>query len=205
MLETILLLTVVGLLGMMSPGPDFFLILRNASAYSRRAAIATAAGITVGIAVHVTYCVLGIGLIITKSVLLFNTIRYAGAAYLIYIGWKSLRSKTVSVVPDNTPKERRDVPLQGFIEGLTCNLLNPKATLFFLSVFTQMIDPNTPLEHQAVYGLVFVVWGIVYWSLLVLFVQHPLVQRLLTATGHTIDRVFGGILIALGLRVALID
>ncbi len=108
-------------------------------------------------------------------------------------------------MPESSEKTKADVPLQGFLEGLSCNLLNPKATLFFLSVFTQMIDPGTPIQEQAVYGLVLVVWGIVYWSLLVLFVQHPIVQRGIASSGKAIDKIFGGILIALGLRVALAD
>lgn len=72
----------LGLIAVISPGPDFALTLRNSLAYSRQAGICTAMGITVGHIVHATYCLVGIGAIISRSILLFNIIKWLGAAYL---------------------------------------------------------------------------------------------------------------------------
>jgi threonine/homoserine/homoserine lactone efflux protein len=81
-------------LGVMSPGPDFAMISRNSLVYSRRTGIYSAFGLALGILVHVTYSLIGIGLIISKSIIIFSTIKLLGASYLIYIGYKALRTKS---------------------------------------------------------------------------------------------------------------
>jgi RhtB (resistance to homoserine/threonine) family protein len=206
MFHTIGLLFVIGMLAIVSPGPDFFLILKNASLYDRRAALATVAGITIGIMIHISYCIMGIGILISKSILLYSLIKYAGAAYLIYIGFKSLQSRPRALAGVATNGESQSASVRrAFMEGLICNVTNPKVTLLMLSVFTQVISPQTPALEQIVYGSVFVVQTIVYWSLLVLVIQRKEVQNLLGRIQHQIDPAFGGILIALGLKVAMSD
>src|SRR5688572_10012358 len=93
-LPIILTVALVHLLAVISPGPDFIMITRNSLMYSRKTGIYTAIGLGLGILVHVVYSLVGIGLLISKSILLFNTIKLLGAAYLIYIGYKSLTSKS---------------------------------------------------------------------------------------------------------------
>ena|SRR5258708_39313724 len=90
-----IILTVAGVhfLALLSPGPDFILITRNSLLYSRRTGIFSAIGLGLGIIVHITYSLIGIGLIISKSILLFSFMKYLGAGYLFYIGYKSLRAK----------------------------------------------------------------------------------------------------------------
>ena len=81
------------LLAVMSPGPDFVLMSKNSLVYSRKTGVATSLGLALGIVVHIIYSLVGIGLIISKSIILFSTIKILGAGYLIYIGLKSLKSK----------------------------------------------------------------------------------------------------------------
>jgi threonine/homoserine/homoserine lactone efflux protein len=83
----------IHLLAVMSPGPDFIMITRNTLVYSRKTGMYSAIGLGLGIGVHVLYCLMGIGLLISKSIVLFNSIKLIGAAYLFYIGYKSIRSK----------------------------------------------------------------------------------------------------------------
>lgn len=92
-LPIIFTVALIHLLAVISPGPDFIMITRNSLIYSRRTGIYSAIGLGLGILVHVTYSLVGIGLLISKSILLFNTIKYLGAAYLIYIGYKSITAK----------------------------------------------------------------------------------------------------------------
>src|SRR3989344_5815099 len=92
--SAILTVALVHLLAVISPGPDFLMITRNSLVYSRRSGIYSAIGLGLGILVHVAYSLIGIGILISKSVLLFNFIKYLGAFYLIYIGYKSLTSKS---------------------------------------------------------------------------------------------------------------
>jgi threonine/homoserine/homoserine lactone efflux protein len=87
---------IVHLFAVMSPGPDFAVVTRNSLFNSRKVGIYTSLGIALGIMVHVTYSLLGVGLLISRSILLFNIIKFVGAAYLIFIGYKSLRAKPVA-------------------------------------------------------------------------------------------------------------
>jgi len=92
-LPEFLTVVVVHLLAVMSPGPDFILISRNSLVYSRKVGIYSAIGLGLGILVHVTYSLVGIGFIISRSILLFSVLKFLGAGYLIYIGYKCLKAK----------------------------------------------------------------------------------------------------------------
>src|SRR4030095_9772847 len=92
MLDQLLVIVSVTSLVMIIPGPDMFLVLRNTFMSGRRAGLQTSMGVLSGNLVHITYCVLGIGLLISQSILAFSVLKYAAAAYLIYLGIMSLRS-----------------------------------------------------------------------------------------------------------------
>src|SRR5438874_2029674 len=96
-LSQFLTVAVIHLLAVMSPGPDFAMVTRNSLLYSRKSGIYTSLGMSLGIMVHVTYCLLGIALIVSRSIVIFSIIKYVGAAYLMYIGYKSLRAKPQGV------------------------------------------------------------------------------------------------------------
>lgn len=201
-LTEFLIVAFAHLLAVMSPGPDFALVSRNSLVYTRRAGVLTAIGFGLGILVHVTYSLLGIGLIISKSIFWFSVIKYIGAAYLIYIGWKALKSKPVS----NTVKVDTDADSQeGFHAlkvGFITNVTNPKATLFFLALFTQVVSPTTPVVVQALYGLEMALMTTVWFSLIAFAFSHQRVKSVLSGVMHYIDRAFGVVLIAIGIRVA---
>src|SRR5687767_1702869 len=92
MLDQILVIVSVTLLVMVSPGPDMVLVLRNSLVSGRHAGLQTSIGILFANLVHITYCVLGIGVLISQSIVAFSMLKYAGAAYLIYLGIVSFRS-----------------------------------------------------------------------------------------------------------------
>ncbi|EEP95343.1 LysE type translocator [Yersinia aldovae ATCC 35236] len=143
MLETSLFVATLATLGMLSPGPDFFLVIKNAARYRRPAAMMTALGVILGVATHMSYCVAGLAVVITTTPWLFNFLKYAGACYLIWIGIQALLSRGESKLSiDNTTLS--PITLKAaFWQGYLCNLLNPKATLFFLAVFTQILQINS--------------------------------------------------------------
>ncbi|KAF0814684.1 Threonine efflux protein [Andreprevotia sp. IGB-42] len=202
MLETTLIVITIATLGMLSPGPDFFLVVKNAARYRRSAALATAAGVNTAVLVHMAYCVAGLAVVITTTPWLFNVLKYAGAAYLIWIGIQALRSQAGSTLSPDTRRE--EVTLRAaFMQGLLCNLLNPKATLFFLAMFTQVLDIHSTTFEKLWYA--FVIWAlaVIWWPLLVFLIQSGPVRRVLTRAQRVIDKLLGGVLVALGLKVAL--
>ncbi len=182
--------------------------VRNSIVYSRRAGIFTAIGFGLGVLVHVTYTIFGISAIIAKSILLFNIIKWAGAVYLVYIGIQALRSKGMgqAAVENATSEAPPSASLPDFKalwSGFLTNALNPKATLFFLAIFSQIISPSTPFIWQAIYGLTCAVMAILWFSLVSLVLSQGTVKAFFLRATKWIDRVCGALLITLGIKVAL--
>lgn len=194
-------------LAVMSPGPDFAMVMRNSLVYSRRTGILAAVGLGLGILLHITYSLLGIGLLISKSILLFNTIKLLGAAYLIYIGVKSLLSKKdVHPLEGDEPIQAHNNDLTTFEAirlGFLTNALNPKATLFFLALFTQVINPHTPLGIKMLYGSEMSLATVTWFAIVATVLTHRRVNQAFARIKHYLEKAFGAILIALGLKVAL--
>ncbi len=204
-MSALLTIIIVHTLGMVSPGPDFALVMQSSLVYSRRTLLWIAIGLGGGVALHVTYCLLGIGLIISQSILLYNGIKIAGGLYLVYLGCKALLSRAPKQEPSVTGEKSRVIktlsPARGLLTGFLCNALNPKATVFFLAVFTQVIDPATPLGTQVFYGAYMSVATAVYFASLGYCISASPVQKLLHSAHQTIEKIMGAVLIALGLRV----
>ncbi|ABU78513.1 LysE family translocator [Cronobacter sakazakii] len=203
MLETTLFVATIAALGMLSPGPDFFLVIKNAARYPRSAAMMTAAGVIAGVVTHMTYCVAGIAVVITTTPWLFGALKYVGAAYLVWLGVNALLARgTTSLALDGVAQESTSLK-KAFIQGYLCNLLNPKATLFFLAMFTQVLNVNSGLMEKLWYAGIIVALTLVWWPLLVLLIQSQPVRRGLTKAQKVIDKLLGGMLLALGIKVAL--
>ncbi len=198
-------IAVVHLLAVASPGPDFAIIVRQSITYGRRTALWTSLGIGCGILIHIGYSLLGIGLIVSQSIALFSVMKIIGALYLIYLGTKAIRAKPMNSAEIYTRHNQKNLPttLQALRTGFFTNGLNPKATLFFLSLFTVVIDPATPLTIQAGYGLYMAVATGVWFSGLSLLFGHSAVRRRFLQIGHWFDRLTGVVLIGLGLKLAL--
>ncbi len=203
MLETSLFVATIAALGMISPGPDFFLVIKNAARYPRPAALMTSLGVVCGVVTHMSYCVAGLAVVITKTPWLFDLLKYVGAAYLIWVGIQALFSRTNSKMNlDNL--EQQQVKLgKAFVQGYLCNLLNPKATLFFLAMFTQVLQINSSLGEKLWYAGIIVGLSVIWWPLLVVLIQSGPVRRGLAKAQKLIDKLLGGVLIALGIKVAL--
>ena len=203
MLETSLFVATIAALGMLSPGPDFFLVIKNAARYPRPAALVTAFGVICGVSTHMAYCVAGLAVVITTTPWLFMLLKYVGAAYLIWIGIQALRSHGNSKMDLSKLQPEKTSLKKAFMQGYLCNLLNPKATLFFLSVFTQVLNVNSGLAVKAGYAGIIIGMSLVWWPLLVILIQSAPVRRGLAKAQRVIDKVLGGVLIALGIKVAL--
>lgn len=193
---------VVHMLGLMSPGPDFIMCAKNSLTYSRRTGIYTAIGFALGIAVHVAYCLAGLALVISKSIIVFNVIKLLGAAYLIYIGVKSIMAKRMPI-EINASKKKDISPMKAIKIGFLTNVLNPKATMFFLGMFTLVISPDTPAFTMAVASVMMVVTTAIWFSIVAIFLTHPKIQGVVDRAQGAINKTFGALLVALGMKIAL--
>ncbi|MEI6467551.1 MAG: LysE family translocator [Verrucomicrobiota bacterium] len=191
------------LLAVVSPGPDFAVVLKQSLIRGRRAAIWTAGGIGTAILLHVTYSLFGIGLLLRGSPLWFSAVKYAGAGYIAWLGLQSLRaaprSAELGVGREPSGGTDRGAYLTGF---LTC-ALNPKASLFFISLFAMVVSPQTPKAVQAFYGgWMAVVTAGWFCCVAVLFTQEQ-VRRAFLRHGHWIDRALGVVFLLLAARLML--
>lgn len=180
-------------LAVASPGPDFALVLRQSLAHGRATALATAAGIGSGILVHVTYALLGLGWLVRSHGAILTVVQYAGAAYLVWLGWGALRSRgpaepTAPAAMQPAP----EVATRGaWLRGFLTNVLNPKATLFFLALFAVGIDAATPKWVQAGYGLWMAGATTVWFAVVGLVLTRDRVRAAFLRGGVWIDRALG--------------
>ena len=193
----------IHLLAVASPGPDFAIVVRESVAFGRRAGIFTALGVGAGIFVHVAYSLLGIGLIVSQSIVLFNALKWLAAAYLLYIGIKALRAKPADPARAELSLEQGARSARAaFACGFVTNGLNPKATLFFLSLFTVVIDPHTPLSVQAGYGVYLALATALWFCLVAMLFSQSRVRAGFARLGHWFDRLMGVVLVGLGVKLA---
>lgn len=210
-----LTLIIVFTFAVLSPGPDFVIAVRNSLLYSRRVGIMTAFGFGAGVLLHVTYTLLGIAALIEQSVIIFNSLKWIGALYLIYIGFMALRSRgSASKImaqieqdgqadPCQTCPSKTLTSWQAFRTGFLTNALNPKASLFFLAIFSQIINPATPLTWQIAYGLTCSAMVTIWFSLVAVVLNHPPIRNRFLKWSKWIDRICGGLMVALGIKIAL--
>jgi len=200
MSEWIAVITIT-ILACISPGPDFAMVSRNGLLLSRRAGVLTAVGIGMGVLVHVCYTLLGLGLVLQQTPWLFNALKLAGAAYLVYLGIQMLRSKPAIEQLDAPPPAMSD--LAALRTGFLTNALNPKTSIFIVSLFMGVIQPDTALTMQIAYGLFIAGAHAMWFSLVALCFSAGMVREKLVAARLWIDRVFGGLLVSFGILLTI--
>jgi threonine/homoserine/homoserine lactone efflux protein len=202
MISTLLIIASITFIAMMSPGPDMLLVVKYGCARDRWPVIACITGICCGVAVHVAFSILGIAAVIAASSTLFSMMKLAGACYLIYIGFKVLFSNSGLIIEEvATPKKHTFS--SAFFDGLLCNVLNPKVTMFMLAMFTQVIEPSTPNFERVLYGLFIAFEAFVVWNLFVVIIRTQMVLKWMQATQVVINRVVGCSLVGFGTALVL--
>ena len=191
-------------IGTVSPGPDFAMVLRQSIVHGRQAAVFTSAGIAAAILVHGTYTILGVGLIVSQSILLFSVLKFVGAAYLIWLGIGAIRAPAPKPPNDlDAPAQRTMTPAKAFGIGFLTNLLNPKAVLFFLSLFTTLVSAGTEVQSKGFYVASMSAMVLVWFVLVSLFFTAPKVREGFYRMGRWFNRATGAALIFLAFRVAV--
>jgi threonine/homoserine/homoserine lactone efflux protein len=145
------------------PGPAVLYIVVQSAEQGRRVGLASVAGVHLGTLVHVTAAAVGLSAIIVASAVAFSVVKYAGAAYLIYLGIRKLLSREDNVAVEGGRESLR----RAFARGAVVNVLNPKTAIFFLAFLPQFVDPERGAvwSQALVLGLVFVALGFVSDSL----------------------------------------
>lgn len=195
------------ILAVMSPGPDFAIVLRQSLRHGRRTATWTSLGVGAAITLHVAYSLLGLGVLLQRSPLAFSVLKYAGAAYLLWIGVQALGSAqrasliddaALVAAPTTTPTARA-----AWLTGFLTNALNPKATLFFVALFVTVIDPATPIFIKAGYGGWMVAATTGWFCFVSAVFTRKSVRAAFMRRGHWVDRGLGAVFIVLAVSLML--
>lgn len=204
-LPSILALTGIQLVGLISPGPDFAIVVRNSLIYSRKTGVLTAVGIAFGIMVHLAYILLGLGIIISKTVWLFHLFKYLGAGYLIYIGIKGLRARKGAFEYGDT-HHRKDISTFAALRiGFLTNALNAKCMLFFLSILSAFLSPNEPAIIIFIYGAIIFFSTLIWFLIVAICFSHKRLRLFFSDLRHWVERVSGGLLLLLGIRMLFVE
>ena len=184
-----------------APGLDTALVLRTAaSAGPRRAALA-GLGVAVGCFGWAILVALGLGALLAASQVAYTTLRWIGAAYLVWVGYKMLRNPRRSFVPERGDNEGQRV---AFTTGLLTNLLNPKVGVFYVSFLPQFVPHGVSVApYILLLGAIHAVLGLIWFSCLII-ATRPLARLLeRPSVVQTCDRLTGGMFVAFGVGLAL--
>jgi RhtB (resistance to homoserine/threonine) family protein len=187
-----------------APGADFALVISQCVVHGRKTALITSFGIGVSLLFHISYTILGIGLIVSKSLLMFSLLKWAGAAYLIWLGIKSWREPAYELKETQADIAGGSLSApKAFAMGFITNALNPKPVLFFLSLFSALVSPHTPALVQFSYGLGMAAALIIWFVAVSYFFTSKPVREQFLKYSRAFNRVTGALFIGLGLRLAI--
>ena len=188
-----------------SPGPDMIYVISRGMAHGRRAGILSAIGVVCGILVHTTAAALGLTLIFQTSALAFLFVKLIGAIYLIYLGIKAWRDQSTFHLQTSDSLAK---PGALFWQGVLSNVFNPKIAIFFLAFLPQFVDKGSShvTLQMIILGMTFAGFGLCF--LLFIGYSSGTIGKWLTRQpqyAHFFQRLAGGILISLGIRLAMTE
>jgi RhtB (resistance to homoserine/threonine) family protein len=193
-----------GILLNITPGNDTIFILSKSIGNGKRAGIASALGISIGSIIHTIMAALGLSLVVAKSILLFNIIKYAGAAYLIFMGYKMLLDKN-NLNTQITELDKKINYYNILRDGIITNVLNPKVALFFIAFLPQFINVNqqNTVVPFLILGFTFICTGTI-WCIFLALCASVILRKLTKNTKISvfINKLCGMALIMLGIKVA---
>jgi len=206
-LKEFLFLAGVHFLALISPGPDFAVTVSQSVRHGRKTGILTALGIGTGISVHVLYCLLGVGALMHAWRWVDRGVRLMGGAYLVYLGIQLLRARPAPLLDATNGKQAANgaspTARQAFMTGFLTNATNPKATLFFLAIFTTIVSPGTPMPIQIGFGVWMCCATAIWFCLVGLLFSTARVRLQFERLGHWFERVMGVLLLAFAARLLL--
>jgi RhtB (resistance to homoserine/threonine) family protein len=203
LLQGLLLITSIHLLAAASPGPDFILVSQQTLSNGKKAGFMCSIGIALGLSIHIIYSALGLAAIIANSSTTLWIIKILGGSYLLYLGYQGIRAKPSSAITNQTESKLpvNNTSLKNIGIGFLCNALNPKAPIYFVALFTVVLSPDLPLLHLVIYGLWMMVIQLAWFSSVVVLLSRPKINEKFQRLGHWIDRILGGAMILIGLKI----
>ena len=219
-------LVTICILGAMSPGPSLALVVKNTLKGGTKQGYATAISHGIGVGIYAAITAMGIGVVIVNSPILYAIIQYSGAAFLLYLGIKSLisakeeRAKLAQKNEDASSKEKTEIGaneiftasnenltrlnnsnINGWRDGFLIAFLNPKLAIFFLALFSQFIDVNAHWSQNLIMAITVGVIDTAWYLLVTYGISRGTMMAKLKDNSHLVDGVAGVFLVLLATRV----
>jgi threonine/homoserine/homoserine lactone efflux protein len=192
------------LLGAMSPGPDFVIVTRSAALSGRRVGMACAVGIGAGVFAWSAVTAAGVAGLLAASAVAFTVVKLAGAAYLMLLGIRALlAARRGEYAAQDAARPTVIKPLAAFRQGLLTNLLNPKVAVFFIALVPQFLPESPSILDTTVLGAVAAVVSMLWFCVVANVVGALRRVFARVRVRRTIDAVMGGLLVGLGVRIAV--
>lgn len=187
-----------------TPGPLFVLIIRNSLVYSRKSGFWTAVGIAIGNFIHITYSITGLSLIISASPVAFNVIKYLGVAYLTYLGVKTFLIKVETQKADTKYNEHKDIsPFKAAKIGFLTNILSPKASLFFASIFATVMASGSPFWVVVFLWIAMPLNSLIMATILSVFFTKKRIRSVYSKYQYIANKMLGVALLILAILIAI--
>ena len=196
-------LAFIHFLAVIIPGPDFIITVRQSTLYGHRIGCMTALGIGSGISVHVFYTLIGVGLILSQNQSFMSIFQIIGASYLLYLSWNCVKGASKPIeMSFNQPSDPVQMTAQkAFMMGFLTNALNPKATIFFLAIFTSIVSATTPLGIQIFYGGWMCFVNAIWFVGVSLIFTRPNIRSGFLQYNAVLEKMMGVLLAVIALRL----
>lgn len=186
------------LMGAMVPGANTAIILRNTLQGSRRSGFITAAGMACALAIHVLLSVVGLSALISETPTLYHAIRWLGSAYLVYMGLVYVFTRRQAATETSESQSRNP-----FIAGMMVSLFNPKILIMFIAIFSHIVADVESGSMQLLYCITPVIVEFSWLSIIITLLTQPSIQQGLQRIRTQLERIIGGGLILLGVKLGL--
>lgn len=178
------------------------LVSQHTLKHGRKSGLWCSLGVALGLSVHIIYSILGLATVVANSSSLLWGVKLLGGCYLIYLGIQALKVKPATAKGIEVERKATAISLKKSLSmGFACNVLNPKAPIYFIAVFTTVLSPQMPWYQLAIYGLWMMLLQWLWFAFVTTILSLPKLNQAFQAISHWIDRIFGATLIVLGIRV----
>jgi RhtB (resistance to homoserine/threonine) family protein len=199
----LLLAYAVFLGALMSPGPDLLVVMTNTLQGRTRDGVLTAAGIATGLVFHMGYCIGGLGLLLVNYQSLYIAVKWLGSLYLLYLGVNSLKSKGTDLHRRAVLRNSAvSVDTHMYQRGFLTNLLNPKAALFFVALFSQILDPSAGIGVLVSFSAICILSAFLWFCFIAYVMNLKAARDVYSKSSIWIDRLFGILFICLAIKIA---
>ena len=209
--ESTILLTLASIhfMALMSPGPDFALVVQNATRHGRQTGLCIALGLSVGILLHSLFSLTGVSYLVHQHPALYFVLQLLGGSYLLYLGIGALRGVIVMIKKPLSEQPRKNSNLvisnkrQAFTKGFATNILNPKALVFFVSLMSSLVPAGMSVTGKGIALVILFGLSLIWFSSLAWMLSTQRLQTRLQQASIYIDGLCGAVFTLVGSSILI--